>query len=88
MLHPQPGDDPSVDAIAALKAEVAAAGLTDAELDAYNTERRSWSSSTHRHWWALRSSGIVYPNVLCYERRQRMRWHPGAHCAIENGIMP
>jgi hypothetical protein len=45
VLHPRPGDDPLIEAIAALKAEVRAAGLTDAaidaELDAYNTERRS-----------------------------------------------
>jgi hypothetical protein len=45
VLHPRPGDDPVVEAIAALKAEVSAAGLTDAEidaeLDAYNAERRS-----------------------------------------------
>jgi hypothetical protein len=45
VLHPQPGDDPLVEAIAALKAEVSAAGLTDAEIDAdleaYNAERRS-----------------------------------------------
>ena len=44
VLHPRPGDDPLIEAIAALKAEVRAAGLTDAEidaeLDAYNAERR------------------------------------------------
>jgi hypothetical protein len=44
VLHPHPGDDPLIAAIAALKAEVRAAGLTDedidAELDAYNAERR------------------------------------------------
>jgi hypothetical protein len=45
VLQPQAGDDPLVEAIAALKAEVSAARLTDAEidaeLDAYNAERRS-----------------------------------------------
>ena len=45
VLHPQPGDDPLIEAIAALKAEVRAAGLTDEEIDAelaaYNAERRS-----------------------------------------------
>jgi hypothetical protein len=45
VLHPRPGDDPLVEAIAALKAEVCATGLTDAEidaeLDAYNAERRT-----------------------------------------------
>lgn len=45
VLRPRPGDDPLVEAIAALKAEVRASGLTDAEidaeLDAYNAERRS-----------------------------------------------
>jgi hypothetical protein len=45
ILRPRPGDDSLVAAIAALKAEVQAAGLTDAEidaeLDAYNTERRT-----------------------------------------------
>lgn len=44
VLHPQPGDDPLIEAIAALKAEVRAAGLTDDEIDAelaaYNAERR------------------------------------------------
>lgn len=44
VLHPHPGDDPLIEAIAALKAEVRAAGLTDedidAELNAYNAERR------------------------------------------------
>jgi len=44
MLHPRPGDDPLIKAIAELKAEVRAAGLTDAEIDAelaaYNAERR------------------------------------------------
>jgi hypothetical protein len=45
MLHPRPGDDPLIEAIAELKAEVRAAGLTDAEIDAeltaYNAERRA-----------------------------------------------
>ena len=45
VLRPRPGDYPLVEAIAALKAEVRASGLTDAEidaeLDAYNAERRS-----------------------------------------------
>jgi hypothetical protein len=45
VLHPRPGDDPLIAAIAALKAEVRAAGLTgediDEELAAYNAERRS-----------------------------------------------
>jgi hypothetical protein len=76
VLHPRPVDDPLVEAIARLKAEVSAAELTDAEvdaeLDAYNAERRSGSFSTHRHWWALRSSGTACPNVLCCERGRRM----------------
>ena len=45
ILHPRPGGDPLIEAIAALKAEVHSAGLTDAEIDAelsaYNAERRS-----------------------------------------------
>jgi len=45
VLRPRPGDDWLIEAIAALKAEVRAAGLSDveidAELDAYNAERRS-----------------------------------------------
>lgn len=45
LLRPRPGDDPLVEAIAALKAKVRAAGLADAEidaeLDAYNAARRS-----------------------------------------------
>jgi hypothetical protein len=44
ILHPEPGDDPLMEAIAALKAEVRAAGLTDEEIDAelaaHNAERR------------------------------------------------
>ncbi len=44
VLHPQPGDDPLIEAIAALKAEIRAAGLTDDEIDAElaacNAERR------------------------------------------------
>jgi hypothetical protein len=45
VLRPRPGNDPLVEAIAALKAEVRASGLTDLEIDAelhaYNAERRS-----------------------------------------------
>ncbi|HEY2616417.1 MAG TPA: hypothetical protein VGI78_03675 [Acetobacteraceae bacterium] len=45
ILRQRPGDAPLVAAIAVLKAEVRAAGLTDAEidaeLDAYNAGRRS-----------------------------------------------
>jgi hypothetical protein len=44
VLHPEPGDGPLMEAIAALKAEVQAAGLTDEEIDdelaAHNAERR------------------------------------------------
>jgi hypothetical protein len=44
ILHPRPGDDPLIAAIAELKAEVRASGLTDEEIDAelaaYNAEHR------------------------------------------------
>jgi hypothetical protein len=44
MLRPRPGDDPLKQAIAELKAEVRASGLMDEEIDAelaaYNAERR------------------------------------------------
>jgi hypothetical protein len=44
VLNPRPGPGPLAQAIAQLKAEVKAAGLTDAEIDAelatYNAERR------------------------------------------------
>lgn len=44
VLHPRSGRSPLAEAIAELQAEVKAAGLSDAEIDAelvaYNTERR------------------------------------------------
>jgi hypothetical protein len=44
VLNPRPGPSPLAQAVAALKAEVKAAGLSDAEIDAelaaYNAERR------------------------------------------------
>ncbi len=49
VLHPRPGPTDLAQAIADAKAEARAAGLTDAdidaELDAYNAERRSASTA-------------------------------------------
>lgn len=49
VLRPRSGPSPLAQAIAELKAEVRAAGLTDAEIDAelaaYNTERRDNSGA-------------------------------------------
>ncbi len=48
VLRPRSGPSPLAEAIAEMKADVAAAGLTDADIDAelaaYNSERRNRSS--------------------------------------------
>ena len=43
VLRPRSGPSPLAEAIAEMKADATAAGLTDAELAAYNSERRDRS---------------------------------------------
>ena len=81
VLRPRSGPSPLAQAIADAKQEARANGLTDADIDAelaaYNAERRTSravdrSFSTLRPWWARHSRSTACQSGRCFMPRRRV----------------